>query len=147
MYNNPQWKLIFLDGKSAIFLKNSAENKKTIERFAIDLNKYQTPHFDLRKIGENSVYPAPYLKRAEFFNMLKKDNLAAREAKEALRILPSCGKAYYLLGSAYLRQGRYLDAWENFRLAKFFSYNTKDMRLDFKKAREGMQKEGNKNRR
>jgi len=73
------------------------------------------PIADLKILGLRRVYPAPYIKRASLFALLHEEDLVIQEAKEALRIMPNCAKAYHLLGKVYLRKGLYPEALENLR--------------------------------
>lgn len=117
IYNSPDWKLVFLDDTAVIFLKDTPGNKPLIKKYQIDLNKYLTPAPDFKELGIIRIYPGPYIKRASLFNLLEKDDLVIREAKEALRIMPDCFKAYQLIAKVYLRRGRYQEALENLRAA------------------------------
>jgi hypothetical protein len=139
-YKSPEWKLVFLDDKGILFLKNVPANQELIKKHKIDLNKYKVPPADLKRYGLNQIYPEPYISRAFLFEVLGKDNLVIQEAKEALRILPSCWRAYYLLGRVYLRQGLYQQAWESLRQAGIFSNNNQEVLVELKKAKEGAQK-------
>jgi len=117
IYNSPDWKLVFLDDTAVIFLKNTPANKPLIKKYQIDLSKYPLAAPDFKDMGIIKIYPTPYIKRASLFNLLEKDDLVIREAKEALRIMPDCFKAYQLMAKVYLRQGRYQEALENLRAA------------------------------
>lgn len=139
-YKSPEWKLVFFDDKGILFLKNIAVNQELIKKYQIDLNKYKVPLADLRKLGLNQIYPTPYISRAFLFEVFGVDSLVIQEAKEALRISPSCWQAYYLLGRVYLRQGLYSQAWESLRQAGLFSSNNQEVLVELKKAREGAKK-------
>jgi len=139
-YKSPEWKLVFFDDKGILFLKNVAANQELIKKHKINLSKYKVPLVDLIKLGLRPVYPYSYVRRAFLFEVLGNDSLVIQEAKEALRILPSCWQAYYLLGRVYLRQGLYQQAWESLRQAGLFSRNNQEVLVDLKKAKEGAQK-------
>ncbi|MCX5707000.1 MAG: hypothetical protein NTW13_05030 [Candidatus Omnitrophica bacterium] len=139
-YKSPEWKLVFFDDKGILFLKNVAGTQELIKKYKINLNKYKVPPVDLKKLGLRQIYPDPYISRAFLFEVLGKDNLVIQEAKEALRILPNCWQAYYLLGRVYLRQGLYRQAWESLRQAGLFSQNNQEVLVELKKAKEGAQK-------
>lgn len=117
LYKNPQWKLVFIDSSAVIFLKNIAVNQDIIKRHQIDLSKYVVPPADLKTIGLRRVYPWPYTNRGFFFDLLEENNPAMQEAKQALRIMPHCAEAFYILGKAYRRKGDYKEAFENLRAA------------------------------
>jgi hypothetical protein len=42
--NNPQWKLVYLDQYNFIMVKNVPQNKRIIDKFALNDNNYQIPH-------------------------------------------------------------------------------------------------------
>lgn len=116
LYQNPSWKIVYLDESAIIFLKETSENKNLIERFQIDFNNWIVPAFDFTKIIK-FVYPDPYIKRAEVLDILKQDEPLLKEVNEALKIMPNSSKALNLKGKAYLRKGLLEDAFLNFRAA------------------------------
>lgn len=117
LYKSPQWKIVFFDETGLVFLKDTPLNKELIHRYAVDFKRYAVPIADLKLLGLRRVYPAPYIKRASLFALLHEEDLVIQEAKEALRIMPNCAKAYHLLGKVYLRKGLYPEALENLRAA------------------------------
>lgn len=117
LYKSPQWKMVFFDETGLVFLKDTPLNKELIRRYEVDFKRYPVPIADLKLLGLRRVYPAPYIKRASLFALLQEEDLVMQEAKEALRIMPNCAKAYHLLGEVYLRKGLYPEALENFRAA------------------------------
>jgi tetratricopeptide (TPR) repeat protein len=120
LYNSSRWKMVFFDDTGLVFLKDTLSHKELINRFGIDLALYHSTKANLQKIGLRKVYPLAYIKRASLFYFLKQDGLVVRELKEALRIMPNCAQAYYLLGKVYLRGNRYQEALENLRLTLLF---------------------------
>ncbi len=117
LIEKPEWRLVFFDEIAAVFLKDTLSNKELIKKFGIDFNKYQPPKTDLRELAALRVFPLPYIKRAKFFYLIKKDALVISEAKEALRIMPDSYEAFRILGKAYLRTGSYEDAFLALRSA------------------------------
>ena len=130
LIEKPEWRLVFFDDISAVFLKDILPNKELIKKFAIDLNKYLTPKADLKELVALKVYPLPYIKRAKFFYLLNKDALVISEAKEALAIMPDAAEAFRLLGKAYMRQGSYEEAFLNLRSASVFMPRNAGILLD-----------------
>ena len=114
------WVIVYLDGDSIIFLKNTPENKLLIEKLKWDFKKWQTKKADLEKIGTKRVFPEPYVNFAWMNNYLGLDDLAINEAKEALRILPSCADGYNILGRIYTKQKLYDQAFEVLRLTSVY---------------------------
>jgi tetratricopeptide (TPR) repeat protein len=139
-YKNRDWKPVFFDNKSILFLKNIPLHRQLIKKYAIDLRKYKVPPVDLKKVGLRNIYPETYISRGNLFEVLGQDKLVIAEAKEALRISPDCWQAYYLLGKAYLRQKQYMPAWEALRLATIFSARNSEVLAKFKQASAGAKK-------
>lgn len=144
LYKNPQWKLVFIDSKSILFLKDIPDNRGLIKEHKINFKKYKVPALDLKKIGLNNVYPAPYINRANLFEVFGLDNLVMAEAKEALRISPSCWQAYLLLGRAYARAELYTQAWESLRQAAIFSPRNKNILEELTRVAAAEKKKNNK---
>lgn len=119
-FNNLNWALVYFDENSLIFLKDTPQNKMLISRLRVDLKKSETKKADLDKIGLKNVYPEPYVNRAWIFYYLGLDEEALNEAKEALRILPSCADAYNIIGRIYIKQKLYGEAFESLRLARIY---------------------------
>jgi len=130
LIDKPEWRLVFFDELSAVFLKDTPANKELIKKSAIDLNKYLTPKADLKELGALRVYPLPYIKRAKFFYLLNKDALVINEAKEALAVMPDAAEAWRLLGKAYTRQGSYEEAFLSFRSAALLMPRNAGILLD-----------------
>jgi tetratricopeptide (TPR) repeat protein len=99
-----EWTLVFLDECGAVFLREEPRNRQLIKQHAIDLSRYVAPAADLKRLGAAKVYPWAYLRRAEAWQAMGKDDLAIQEAVQAIRVSPDCARAYYILGKAYLRR-------------------------------------------
>lgn len=120
LFDSPDWALVYFDENSLVFLKNTPPNRALINQLKIDLKKFKTREVDLDKIGLKEVYPQPYVNRGWIFYYLGLDEQALSEAKEALRILPSCSLAYNIIGRIYLKQKLYAQAFETLRLASIY---------------------------
>jgi tetratricopeptide (TPR) repeat protein len=130
IYKNPQWKLVFFDDISAVFLKDIPSNQATIKKFKVDFSKYAVPAEDLKTVGLRKVYPRANIQRAYLFNILEEDGPLVLECKEALRIMPNCAEAFHLLGKAYLRKSLYKEALESLRSANILYGGNIDMLVD-----------------
>jgi tetratricopeptide (TPR) repeat protein len=130
LYRSPQWRLVFLDPYAVIFLKENPRNEELIKRYALDLNRYTPPKVRVKDLPVKWVYPAPYIIRASFFELLKEEEAVIGECKEALRIVPNCARAYHLLGRVYLRRKAYGQALEALRAACVLMPWDTDMRTD-----------------
>lgn len=130
LYKNPEWKIVFLDETGVIFLKDVPENQEVIKTYGVDFAKYHPPSANLQAIGLRKVYPWPYLQRAGAFSLIKEDSLVIEETKEALRIMPDCVRAHYLLGKAYLNKGLLLEALESLRASLLYAPRSVDALAD-----------------
>lgn len=134
LYDDPKWKLVFLDESGVVFLKNVPGNQEVISKFGIDLKKYKVTPPDLIKLGLHRGYPFPYIKKMEFFKLIGENNLAIDEAKQALRVRPDCADAYRILGQIYLSKNMYLEAFENSRLAVMYAPENTRALVDLSRA-------------
>ncbi len=120
-YDLKDWKLVYFDEDGMIFLKKTPQNQSIIDRFAIDLKKWEPPAMDLVRLGTTRILPSPNLARAKYLMAVKLDGPALKELKIALKIAPEAIETYGLLGDIYGHQKEYRLAFENFRLASGFS--------------------------
>jgi tetratricopeptide (TPR) repeat protein len=130
IHKDPRWQLVYLDDSAVVFLRDIPSNKELIKNYEIDLKKYSPPIVDLKILGLRRVYPSPYIKRANLFNVLEEDSLVIAEAKEALRMMPASSEAYHFLGKAYLRKKLYEEALEHLRSAILLSPGNAEMLVD-----------------
>ena len=150
LYKEPDWRLVYFDEFAVIFLKDVEENKDIIDKFEIDLSKWQTQKADLKKIGSQKVGPYPYINRAYTLYGLELYSQAIQEAKEAIRIQSDSLEAYKLLGVIYHEQKLYTEAFENLRIGSIFHPKDTETRSnlgvvyaelgDFKEAQEELEK-------
>jgi len=119
-FNNPGWALVYFEGESLIFIRDITRNKKLIEKFRIDLKKWQVLEADIDKIGMKRVFPELYIRRSWMFYFLGLDEQAISEASQALRILPSASDAYNIIGRIYIKHKSYGKAFEALRLARIY---------------------------
>ncbi len=118
LYEHKDWALVYFDYDAAIFLKRVEQNKPWIDRYAIDLSRWQSPKLDLLKVGLHKVTPYHQVNRAyALFNMKFYDKALA-EAQEGMRIEPYNVQLYMLLGKINNEKGEYQTAFENIRKAK-----------------------------
>ena len=86
LFDSADWALVYFDEDSTVFLKNTLENKPLIDKFKIDLRKWQTEKFDLRAIGMKAVSPESYLKRGRILFNLSLYEPSLNECRQALRL-------------------------------------------------------------
>jgi len=114
---NPEWKTVYFNSDSIIFLKDVPENKNIIDRFNINLNNWIAPKANLEKIGPKIIYPNDYILRGKALESLGCFQAAISEAREALKIMPDCVDALVLIGNCFLELKDYGKALEGYRLA------------------------------
>ena len=121
VYALKDWKLVYFDYDGMIFLKKIPQNQPIIDKFSIDLKKWEPPAMDLVRLGTTRIVPSHYIARAKYLMALRMDGPAMKELKVALTIAPETVEMYGLLGDIYGHQKQYKLAFENFRLASGFS--------------------------
>jgi len=88
LYLSPEWVLVYFDYDAAVFLRNLPENREWIERFRIDLTKWQVPALDMEKIGPTKATPYRHINRAHALFHMGLGEKAKQESIEALRLEP-----------------------------------------------------------
>jgi tetratricopeptide (TPR) repeat protein len=131
LFNNPDYKTVYFDENSIIFLKDIPDNKNIIEKFGINLNEWVAPKASLEKIGPRIVYPYSYIQRGKVLKELICFQAAISEAKEALKIMPDSIEALELLGSCYLELKEYERALIYYSLALTKNPNSAELRNKF----------------
>ena len=122
-YGLKDWRVVYFNYDAVIFLKNVPQNQRVIEKYAVDLAKWQPPAPELQKIGTKRIYPFPHVDRAKLLMDLKLEGPALKELSAALKVAPDAIDAYKMLGEIYGRQKQYRKAFENFRIAAMYAPN------------------------
>jgi len=120
LYKKNNWILVYFDEFAVVFLKDRQENIDIIDRFKIDLNKWQVKKADLEKIGSQKVVPYSYINRAYTLYTLRLYDQAIQEAREAIRVKSDSLDAHKLLGTIYYGQRSYAEAFRYFNIATLF---------------------------
>ncbi len=116
-YQFPDWKIVYFDYDAVIFLKNIPANKVWIDRFAIDMKKWQSKFMDLQRLGTKRVDPIPLTSRMHILRVFGLYDAALKEAQEALKVSPDDFESYKMLGDIYQIRKEYRRSFENFRIA------------------------------
>ncbi len=116
-YQFPDWKIVYFDYDAIIFLKNTPENKPLIDRFGVDLKKWQAKGFDLQRLASKRLDPVPLTNRAYLLRTLGFNDLAFKLSQEALKVNPYDADSFRILGEIYESKQDYQRAFENFRIA------------------------------
>ena len=98
LYNSKDWKLVYYDENSAVFLHKVDENKKAIDSFEIDFNKKELDR------GDINIYTA------RFFQNIEKTSLAREIYIKLLENNPGSLGAGIGLSEIYISEKRYDDA-------------------------------------
>jgi len=128
LYNNKEWALVYYDESSAIFLRDTPDNKKAVEKFRIDFSKKKIEKLDevlsvanfFDKIGEVKLAEDLYAKLIESNPKFLEagNNLAViyintGRIDEALNIInkflkyyPESAELYCNKGTLYLQMGK-----------------------------------------
>ena len=117
LYAHKDWKPVYFDHDGVVFLRNVPQNKIPIDRWAIDLSKWQPLKLDLLKIGSSPVNPYQPYYRAFTLEALGLHEPALAEAMEAIKIAPGYTDVYDLIGKIYTERKEYEKAFEHFRVA------------------------------
>ncbi len=134
IYNNPDWKIIYFDYDAMIFLKDSPENKKWIDRLSFSLEDREVPPADLIKFGVHPIEPYQYYRRAQILYNLEIYDRAREELAQSLRISPGEGETYLLLSKVYSAEKKYDLSFEFARKAKVLNSNNMEARYYIAKA-------------
>ncbi len=137
-YSFKNWSIVYLDYDAVIFLKQTPANKPIIEKFAVNLSKWQPRGMDLLKLGTKRIDPYPFIGRAHILEALGFKEGALLESQEALRIAPDYPPAYKILGGIYRDRRDYRKAFECFRLGTMFTPWDLSLRLDLALAYEDL---------
>jgi len=105
--------MVYFNYDAVIFLRDVESNKLLIEKFKIDLTRWQVPKIDLAKIGAIRVLPYQPYYRGYSLESLGLNDLALKELEEALRVDPFYADAYDLTGKIYAKTGQYEKAFSN----------------------------------
>jgi tetratricopeptide (TPR) repeat protein len=125
----PGWKIVYFDYDGVIFLKDIPFNKVWIDRFAIDLKKWQPIPMDLQKLATKRVDPTPLNSRAYLLQNFGLLDIALKELREALKVSPDDAETYRLLGEIYATKKDYRRAFEYIRIAASFRPGSTETRL------------------
>jgi tetratricopeptide (TPR) repeat protein len=116
-YKLPGWKVVYFNYDGIIFLKDIPFNKPWIDRFAIDLNKWQSKGMDLQRLGTKQIDPIPLTNRAYMLKTIGLYDAAIKEIREALKVSPDNSESYKFLAEIYAKRKDHRKAFENARIA------------------------------
>ena len=132
LHEDSNWKLVYYDINSCVFLEDIPKNKKFIERFRIDFRERALADSDVdlntaiffEKIGEGDFAEKAYVKLlknnprllqagnnlATIYTNTGRHEEAIRLLEELLQVHPGSAELHANLGTAYLSLGRRQDA-------------------------------------
>lgn len=130
LLDKEEWKLVYLNYESVIFLKDIAKNHKVIEQYEVDLDHWKVKKIDLQKVGPIQIKPERNYSRALILESMEFNDAALAEAQEAVRIDPSFGKSYDVIGKIYAKRKDFQRAFDNFRLAAINNPNSRKVQMN-----------------
>ncbi|HQP10660.1 MAG TPA: tetratricopeptide repeat protein [Candidatus Omnitrophota bacterium] len=130
LYRREDWHVVYFDYDAVIFLRDVEANKDIIDRFEIDLSRWEAPAMDLFKLGTLRVQPYRPYYRAYTLESLGLDDAALKELEEAVRADPFYAEAHDLMGKIYGKKKDFQKAFEHFRIAVTAMPNNKEKRYN-----------------
>lgn len=100
LYENDNWRLVYYDENSCVFLRNIQKNKDIIKRFEIDFRGKQPADFEIT------------MNVARFFEKIGESGLAEKAYARILEKSPALLEAGNNLSAIYINSGRYQKAIE-----------------------------------
>ncbi len=116
-YDNKDWALVYFDYDGVIFLKRIPENQDIIERYEMDLTKWEPKKIDLYKLGSVKVTPYQASNRAYTLEAADLDDAALKEIEDVLRVAPNYADPYKLFGKISGKHKEFEKAYEYYRIA------------------------------
>jgi len=91
LYNSKEWRLVFFDGQSSVFLADNARFKLIIEKNEIDLDNFHVkPDIALMEVAkEEGLYPEIFILAANFFYEIDMYDKGLEVINIAERIMPA----------------------------------------------------------
>ena len=129
-FKKKEWVVVYFDYDAVIFLQNIPKYKKIIDRFRIDLSKWELKPADLRRMGAMRVTPFHQINRAYTLEALGFDDAALHEAEDALKVSPGVAEPYKIMGKIYGKREDHEKAFEHFRLATMIDSGNTEVRTD-----------------
>jgi tetratricopeptide (TPR) repeat protein len=120
-YEMKDWSVVYFDYDGLVLLKQTPQNKPIIDRFAIDLSKWEPKPFNLYKLGPRRIDPFVFTNRAYTLIALGLLEPAKKEALQALLVAPEWLASYRILGKIYGQQKDHRKAFEYLRIAVMFA--------------------------
>ncbi len=108
LYNSKEWRLVFFDGKSSVFLADNTRFKVIIEKNEVNLDNFQVnPDIALiRAAREEGLYPGIFISTANFFYEIDMYNKGLEVINIAEQIMPANYAIYNLKAILLLRLNR-----------------------------------------
>jgi tetratricopeptide (TPR) repeat protein len=138
LYDDPEWKLVYLNYDGVVFLKDIPQHQQIIAQHAIDLSAWKVERLDEYRLGSRKVVPYYHVNRAFSLKAMGFDNAALDEVHAALAIYPGYPEAFALLGQIAAERKEIPKAFHYFRLALTYSSEKRELRANFAKMYELM---------
>ena len=118
LYADKDWKLVYFDETSAIFLANNQENKDIVNKYGIDFaigRNFDKDH--LTVVKETINLSEGFSNRGLFLSNLGLDNDALYQFTKAVAINKNNYTSHTNLGAAYYKIGDYTNAAKEYNLS------------------------------
>lgn len=115
LHDNIEWRMVYYDENSAVFLRDTAENMEVIRKYGIDFNK--------KKLYASDTD----IRIADFFQKIGEFGLAEKIYLKLLAVNPKYLEAGNNLAVIYINTGRFEDAVK--LINKFLNYYPKSPEL------------------
>ncbi|MEA1928572.1 MAG: tetratricopeptide repeat protein, partial [Candidatus Auribacterota bacterium] len=117
LYNQPDWKLVFMDDSSVVFAGDNPVNRDIINRYEVDIETADFPSLeDISGFSDWKVSEI-YLQRGNFFGKLGQLEKARKNYTKALLSAPFEELVHINMGIILSRQKRYQEAMREYRMA------------------------------
>ncbi|MCP4650846.1 MAG: tetratricopeptide repeat protein [PVC group bacterium] len=110
LYKHPEWTLVHFDEISTVFVKNSQQNAKIIEK-----SKDLASGNELSQDPIKGIFPFTLFKKAEFFRATGQHDQAIAEFKKALKAASDTALIHNNIGLTYYDQGKHIKAIYEFQ--------------------------------
>lgn len=136
LYDDADWKLVYLGHDGIIFLKESEQHHETIADYEIDLAQWKVQRMDEYRLGSRKVVPYYHINRAYSLEAMGFPDAAVNEAKAALQVYPSYPEAFALIGQVHAEREEIAAAFHYFRLALTYNSSNRKVRINLAKMYE-----------
>ncbi len=104
LFDSKEWKLIYFDYVSAVFLKDTPENEEVLKKFEIKNNSFSPEKQPPAEVPSDTI-PFSSFRRAQFFKLVGLYDNAITEFENTLKIDPELPIPRNSIGFCYYKKG------------------------------------------